>query len=160
MFSYCSEWRYPLPKDHAEVIFLACVLLIKAISVSSPLSKSLIEGLLTLVDTIYCHFTGEAENTEKPAMTKVHVSGTESSSPVKPGILINWGEPERAPHKWYSIAPIVYSYMFVWYVGHVRNVCQIYALHCTIGISAKYSIAHALLGHRLKFTTLSHDCLL
>lgn len=47
MFSYCSEWQYPLPKDHAEVIFLACVLLIKAISVSSPLSKSLIEGLLT-----------------------------------------------------------------------------------------------------------------
>ena len=65
-----------------------------------------------------------------------------------------------AIYNWRNAVPLIYSYMFVWYVGHVRNVCQIYALHCTIGMSTKYSIAHALLGHQLKFTTLSHECLL
>ena len=40
-----------------------------------------------------------------------------------PELHNNWGEPERAPHKRYSCARIVYILLLLlllWYVGHAK----------------------------------------
>ena len=49
----------------------------------------------------------------------------------------NWGEPERAPHKRYSCAQIIYY--ILWYVGHAK----LYPQYGSMDISAKYSISHS-----------------
>ena len=53
-----------------------------------------------------------------------------------------WGEPERAPHKRYSYAQIVYIYIYIlsWYIGHTKYMPSM-ALY--MYISAKYSIVHS-----------------
>ena len=54
-----------------------------------------------------------------------------------------WGEPERAPHKRYSCARIIYYILLLllllWYVGHAK----LYPQHGSMSINAKYSIAHS-----------------
>ena len=54
--------------------------------------------------------------------------------------LYNWGETERAPHKQYSCARMIYYYfILLWYVRHVK----LYTQHGSMSINAKYSIAHS-----------------
>ena len=54
-----------------------------------------------------------------------------------------WGEPERAPHKWYSCAQMIHYYIIyyilLWYVGHAK----LYPQHGSMNINAKYSIVHS-----------------
>ena len=67
--------------------------------------------------------------------------------PHKIYTVICWGEPERAPHKWYSCARILYYHILLWYVGHVK--LYIPAM-LSMDINAKYSIVHShtiYLGH-------------
>ena len=52
----------------------------------------------------------------------------------------NWGEPERAPHKRYSCARIVYYIILLWYVCHAKYMPS---MHGSMDISVKYSIAHS-----------------
>ena len=49
----------------------------------------------------------------------------------------NWGEPERAPHKRYSCARIIY--ILLWYVGHAKYMACI----SSMDVNAKYCIAHS-----------------
>ena len=58
----------------------------------------------------------------------------------------NWGEPERAPHKRYSCARIIYYVL--WYVGHAK----VYIQHGSMDINAKYSIAHSHAGLQAVYT--------
>ena len=51
--------------------------------------------------------------------------------------LNNWGETERAPHKWYSCARMIY--FILWYVRHAK----LYTQHGSMSINVKYSIAHS-----------------
>ena len=55
-------------------------------------------------------------------------------------MTINWGEPERAPHKRYSCARIVYIYILSWYIRHAKFMT---CMHGSMDINAKYSFAHS-----------------
>ena len=57
---------------------------------------------------------------------------------------IYWGESERAPHKQYSCAWIIYIYILLRYVGHAKYICPawLYEHKCEI-----FYCAFSFLGH-------------
>ena len=65
---------------------------------------------------------------------------------LHPSILFNcfyWGEPERAPHKRYSYARILYYIFLLWYVRHAK----LYPQHCYERKREIFHCAFSCLGY-------------
>ena len=58
---------------------------------------------------------------------------------------LNWGEPERAPHKRYSYARILYYILYIIYFYYGTSVTRNYIPSIAMNVNAKYSIAHSQL---------------